>query len=88
MPAERQGGAVLRYAVGLCRISTTEQGHSGLGLEAQQASVRAFIASQGWTLVAEYSDATSARPPSSQTTPHIAPRQKTGLAAALKANRA
>ncbi|MDB5379692.1 MAG: hypothetical protein JWR00_4138, partial [Rubritepida sp.] len=24
---------------------------SGLGLEAQQASVRAFVASQGWTLV-------------------------------------
>jgi DNA invertase Pin-like site-specific DNA recombinase len=38
----------------LYRVSTTEQGHSGLGLEAQQASVRAFVASQGWTLVAEH----------------------------------
>lgn len=50
-----------RYAVGLTRVSTAEQGHSGLGLEAQQASVRAFVASQGWTLVAEYSDVASGK---------------------------
>ena len=43
-------------AVGLTRVSTAEQGHSGLGLEAQQASVRAYVAAQGWTLVAEHSD--------------------------------
>src|SRR3954466_6101851 len=49
MPAQR-------YAVGLYRVSTAEQGHSGLGLEAQQASVRAFVAAQGWTLVPEFSD--------------------------------
>ncbi len=45
-----------RYAVGLYRVSTAEQGQSGLGLEAQQMSVRAFAAAQGWTLVAEFSD--------------------------------
>ncbi|WP_431285598.1 recombinase family protein [Humitalea sp. 24SJ18S-53] len=45
-----------RHAVGLYRVSTAEQGQSGLGLEAQQASVRAFVASQGWTLVAEHQD--------------------------------
>ena len=50
-----------RYAVGLTRVSTAEQGQSGLGLEAQQASVRAFVASQGWTLVAEYSDIASGK---------------------------
>jgi DNA invertase Pin-like site-specific DNA recombinase len=44
-----------RYAVGLYRVSTAEQGHSGLGLKAQQASVRAFAAAKGWTLVAEHS---------------------------------
>jgi DNA invertase Pin-like site-specific DNA recombinase len=50
-----------RYAVGLYRVSTAEQGHSGLGLEAQQASVRAFVDAQGWTLVAEHSDIASGK---------------------------
>jgi DNA invertase Pin-like site-specific DNA recombinase len=50
-----------RYAVALYRVSTVEQGHSGLGLEAQQASVRAFTAAQGWTLVAEFSDIASGK---------------------------
>ena len=47
--------------MGLYRVSTAEQGHSGLGLEAQQASVRAFVAAQGWTLVAEHSDMASGK---------------------------
>ena len=45
-----------RYAVALYRVSTAEQGHSGLGLEAQQASVRTFVEAQGWILVAEFSE--------------------------------
>ena len=53
--------ATPRYAVGLYRVSTAEQGQSGLGLEAQQASVRAFVAAQGWTLVAEFSDVASGK---------------------------
>jgi DNA invertase Pin-like site-specific DNA recombinase len=59
MLAARSSGP--RYAVGLYRVSTAEQGHSGLGLEAQQASVRAFANAQGWTLVAEYSDIASGK---------------------------
>jgi DNA invertase Pin-like site-specific DNA recombinase len=47
--------------VGLYRVSTAEQGHSGLGLEAQQASVRAFVAAQGWTMVTEFSDIASGK---------------------------
>jgi DNA invertase Pin-like site-specific DNA recombinase len=47
--------------VALYRVSTAEQGHSGLGLEAQQASVRAFVATQGWTLVAEHQDIASGK---------------------------
>ena len=43
-----------RYAIGLYRVATAEQGHSGLGLEAQRASVRAYVTTQGWTLVAEH----------------------------------
>ena len=50
-----------RYAIGLYRVSTAEQGHSGLGMEAQQASVRAFVAAQGWTMVAEFSDIASGK---------------------------
>jgi DNA invertase Pin-like site-specific DNA recombinase len=50
-----------RHAVVLYRVSTAGQGLSGLGLEAQQASVRAFVASQGWTLVAEHGDIASGK---------------------------
>ena len=50
-----------RHAVALYRVSTTEQGHSGLGLEAQQASVRAFVAAQGWQLIGEFFDIVSVR---------------------------
>ena len=50
-----------RLAVGLYRVSTAEQGQSGLGLEAQQAGVRAFVAAQGWVLVAEHSDVASGK---------------------------
>jgi DNA invertase Pin-like site-specific DNA recombinase len=50
-----------RYAVGLYRVSTAEQGQSGLGLEAQRASVHAFVMAQGWTLAAEHSDIASGK---------------------------
>ncbi|WP_431266986.1 recombinase family protein [Dankookia sp. P2] len=50
-----------RLAVGYLRVSTAEQGHSGLGQEAQQASVQAYITAQGWTLVAEYQDVASGK---------------------------
>ncbi|WP_372624735.1 recombinase family protein [Falsiroseomonas sp.] len=61
MPAERHRAGAPRYAVGLYRVSTAEQGQSGLGLEAQQAAVRAFCAGQGWVLVAEHSDIASGK---------------------------
>jgi DNA invertase Pin-like site-specific DNA recombinase len=57
----RLGAQTPRLAVGLIRVSTAEQGNSGLGLEAQQASIRAFVAAQGWTMVAEYSDIASGK---------------------------
>jgi DNA invertase Pin-like site-specific DNA recombinase len=61
MPAERHRAGTPRHAVGLYRVSTAEQGQSGLGLEAQQAAVRAFCAGQGWMLVAEHSDIASGK---------------------------
>ncbi|MBR0655526.1 recombinase family protein [Plastoroseomonas arctica] len=50
-----------RFAVGLYRVSTAEQGQSGLGLEAQEAAVRSFVASQDRVLVAEFSDIASGK---------------------------
>jgi len=55
------GAQAPRLAVGLTRVSSAEQGQSGLGLDAQQASIRAFVALQGWTLVTEYSDIASGK---------------------------
>lgn len=50
-----------RLAVGPTRVSTAEQGQSGLGFEAQQASIRSFVSAQGWTLVAVFSDIASGK---------------------------
>jgi len=50
-----------RHTIAYYRVSTAEQGQSGLGLEAQQASVRAFVAAQGWTLIGEFSDVASGK---------------------------
>ena len=50
-----------RQAVADYRVLTAEQGHSGLGLEAQQASVRTFVIAQSWTLVGEFSDVASGK---------------------------
>lgn len=36
---------------GYCRVSTEEQGDSGAGLEAQEATIRAEVAHRGWELV-------------------------------------
>ena len=60
-PATTPGRATSRYAIALYRVSTAEQGQSGLGMEAQQATVRAFVEAQGWSLVAEFSDIASGK---------------------------
>ncbi len=47
--------------VGYYRVSTAQQGRSGLGLEAQEAVVAAHVASTGCTLVAKYTEVESGR---------------------------
>ena len=44
-------------AVIFTRVSTANQADSGLGLSAQQTEIEAFIRRQGWTVVAEHTEA-------------------------------
>jgi DNA invertase Pin-like site-specific DNA recombinase len=48
-------------AVAYYRVSTDKQGRSGLGLEAQQAGVRAFLDGKGWPPLAELTEVESGR---------------------------
>ena len=41
-------------AVAYIRVSKPKQGRSGLGLEAQQAAIKAFCAQHGYKIEAEY----------------------------------
>jgi DNA invertase Pin-like site-specific DNA recombinase len=43
------------------RVSTQQQGQSGLGLEAQQQAVRRFLDGGKWELVAEFTEVESGR---------------------------
>ena len=44
-----------------CRVSTAEQGRSGLGIEAQQAAVRGYLDGNGGSPVAEFVEIESGR---------------------------
>jgi DNA invertase Pin-like site-specific DNA recombinase len=44
----------MRPAVAYIRVSKPKQGRSGLGLEAQQAAIKAFCAQHGYQVEAEY----------------------------------
>jgi DNA invertase Pin-like site-specific DNA recombinase len=48
-------------AIVYLRVSTAEQGKSGLGLEAQAAAALRFIARSGWKLGGEYTEVASGR---------------------------
>ncbi len=48
-----------RSAVGYCRVSTREQGDSGLGLEAQREAIEHACAARGWHLLAIHEDVIS-----------------------------
>jgi len=43
------------------RVSTAEQGRSGLGLEAQRAAVRAYLDGGHWTLLGEFTEVESGK---------------------------
>jgi hypothetical protein len=53
-----------KRSVGHYRVSTSKQGRSGLGLDAQRAAVRSFVESRGGTLLDRREEAP--RPPCGQ----------------------
>lgn len=50
-----------RRYVAYARVSTTSQGESGLGLEAQESAVRSFIAANGGSLISTFIEIESGR---------------------------
>jgi DNA invertase Pin-like site-specific DNA recombinase len=50
-----------KQAIALTRVSTSEQGKSGLGLAAQEAAIRAFAAVEGFELVEVVSEVASGK---------------------------
>lgn len=51
----------VKRAVGYVRVSTAEQGRSGLGLEAQKSAIQAEAQRKGWELIAIYEDVASGK---------------------------
>lgn len=58
-----QKGEIMKQAVIYRRVSTTEQGKSGLGLEAQLQAATAFCRAEGFEVVEEFSDVASGKLP-------------------------
>lgn len=48
-------------AIGYCRVSTDEQGRSGLGLESQRDTIEREVERRGWSLEHVYSDVASGK---------------------------
>lgn len=51
----------MQKIVAYYRVSTAEQGRSGLGLEAQREAVRALCDRRGWTVMAEFTEVESGK---------------------------
>jgi DNA invertase Pin-like site-specific DNA recombinase len=67
-------GFFMTRAIGYTRVSTAEQGRSGLGLDAQRAAIQSFAEREGLTIVAWHSDTLSGKGSDAE---------RPGLAAAL-----
>jgi len=69
----------MKNAIVYRRVSTSEQGKSGLGLEAQTEAVQRFCAAEGFQIIGEYEDIASGK---------LALEDRPGLATALATARA
>lgn len=74
-------GGMMKIAVAYTRVSTAEQGRSGLGLEAQRAAITAFAEREGITICGWFSECQSGK----RISDTLAERPQ--LAAALEASR-
>jgi DNA invertase Pin-like site-specific DNA recombinase len=70
-----------QQAVGYIRVSTAEQGRSGLGLDAQRTAIQSFAKAEGFTITAWFEDVQTGKGSD-------ALAQRPGLRAALDASRA
>src|SRR5919206_4792537 len=50
----QRGGRAMKAAVTYIRVSSEQQGRSGLGIEAQKAAIARFTADHGFTIAAEF----------------------------------
>lgn len=63
MAASREAmvGRPFMNCIGYCRVSTREQGQSGLGLEAQRGDIERFAAREGVTVVSWFTEVETAK---------------------------
>lgn len=76
-PRKRRPAAPADAVIGYLRVSTEEQAVSGLGLEAQRATIAARADAEGWTVVSWLTD--------EGVSGAVAPVERPGLSAALDA---
>jgi DNA invertase Pin-like site-specific DNA recombinase len=65
----------MQHAIAYYRVSTARQGRSGLGIEAQRAAVARFAETEGYTLIAEFTEIEPARDQTRSTGAHNSPRR-------------
>jgi DNA invertase Pin-like site-specific DNA recombinase len=59
--AIKPGTKTMKTAIAYIRVSTKQQGRSGLGLEAQQEAITRFVAAEGYLLVETFTEVETAK---------------------------